>query len=120
MGDDTALGACAGDAAKAGTLPEHPPERMWGGPGSGAPCRLCGKTVRENEAEFELEFPLEGGAGKANYHVHARCYTAWEAAHRDQGLNGANGLNVSALLQLGNDGIMPDRELSETNQGERG
>lgn len=98
----------------AGKLPDRPPERMWGGPGSGAPCALCGKTVGTEEVEIELQFTSQGGAGTANYHVHARCFTAWELERR-------NGDSRGRLLrQEGSGGIIPRRERNATNRGEPG
>lgn len=83
MGDESVLPAGAADAMKTGKLPERRPERIWGGPGSGASCAICGKTIGTGEVEFELQFASDGSSGTANYHVHARCFAAWELERRD-------------------------------------
>ena len=88
MADESVLRARAREAMKSGNLPKHPPERMWGGPGSGVSCALCGKIVGPEEVEFELQFSSGGGTGLITYHVHARCYAAWELERRDACLNG--------------------------------
>jgi hypothetical protein len=52
---------------------------MWGGPGVGASCVICDKPVERDEVEFELEFAPDGGdPDPRNYHVHVRCFAAWE------------------------------------------
>jgi len=74
MGDESGLRAGAGDAVKPGKLPDRRPERMWGGPGSGGSCAICGKTIGTEEVEFELQFVSDGGSGTVSYQVHARCF----------------------------------------------
>ena len=52
---------------------------MWGGPGVGFECTICRTPVKRDEVEFELEFVRDGGdPGNDKYHVHIRCFTAWE------------------------------------------
>lgn len=114
MGDERVLRAQAREAMKAGRLPQDPPERMWGGPGSGASCALCGKTVGNEEVEFELQFASDRGTGTASYHVHARCFAAWELERRNEPPNG------HALPEEGNKGIMPGRGRNTTVRGDRG
>jgi hypothetical protein len=99
---------------KAGKLPEHPPERMWGGPGTGGFCALCGKAIGTEEFEIELQFASDEAPGKANYHVHAVCFAAWEIEPRNRRSNG------HPLPEAGNECIMPNRERKTTNQGKRG
>jgi hypothetical protein len=65
-------------------LPNRPPDRLWGGPGVGAPCRVCDRPVEKDEMEFEIEFARDGGAPHFDgYHVHAQCFAAWELARID-------------------------------------
>jgi hypothetical protein len=109
MGDESILAA-----GPAGKLPQQRPERMWGGPGSGASCAICGKTIGTEEVEFELQFVSDGGSGPASYHVHARCFAAWELERRDGGSNG------HPLPRAENGGIMLGRERNTTTEGERG
>ena len=49
---------------------------MWGGPGTGAACAVCGEPVRREEISYELEF---AGRSGCEYHVHIPCFTAWQA-----------------------------------------
>jgi hypothetical protein len=52
---------------------------MWGGPGVGFECTICRTPVKRDEVEFELEFLRDGvDPGREKYHVHIRCFTAWE------------------------------------------
>jgi hypothetical protein len=74
MSDECVLRAPAREAIKTGNLPAQRPERMWGGPGTGASCAVCGKTIGTVEIEFELQFASDVGCGAANYMVHARCF----------------------------------------------
>jgi len=112
MGDERALPARARKAANTSKLPECRPDRMWGGPGSGASCAICGKTIGTEEVEIELQF-VSDGSGTANYYVHARCYAAWELERRRGSSNG------HSLPQAGNGGIMPGRERNSAIQAQR-
>ena len=114
MGDESALRDLAREAIRAGKLPDHRLERVWGGPGSGAPCAVCGKTIGTDEVKIELPFTLDESSGAANCHLHARCFAAWGLERRDEGSNG------HALLQGGTGGIMPGRERKRANPGDRG
>jgi len=53
---------------------------LLGGPGIGAECGVCGVPVPADETEFELQFARDGGnPGLGDkYHVHLRCFAAWE------------------------------------------
>ena len=114
MGDERPRSAGPPEGVPAGKLPEQRPERMWGGPGSGAACAICGKVIGTAEVEIELQFASDEGSGTANYHVHAGCFTAWELERRNGKSNG------DALPQAGNRGIMLSRGRNTTTQGERG
>jgi hypothetical protein len=74
--DESSLRAQARDAVRQGKLPARRPDRMWGGPGVGAPCTICELAVTGNELEFEVEFDTPGGLEQ--FHVHVRCFAAWE------------------------------------------
>ena len=114
MADDSVLRARIREAMNTGALPDSPPERMWGGPGSGASCAVCGNPVDKEEVEFELQYAAGGGAGAANYHVHARCFAVWELELRSGG-----GCNGQFLSQSFAEGKILHCERSGTNQGER-
>lgn len=114
MGDESVLRARACEAMKTGNLPDHSPERLWGGLGSGDPCAVCGNVVDKADVELELQFTSDGVSAAANYLVHAKCFAAWELERRKGGVNGHP-------LPLADDGgIMPSRERSTTGQGEQG
>lgn len=98
---------------KAGKLPDRPPDRMWGGPGSGGPCAVCGKTIGTEGVEIELQFMSDEGPHTATYHVHTQCFAAWDNGRRRGGSNGRS------LPQGGDGGMMPSRERYTTNQGKR-
>lgn len=110
MGDGSIVLTRAPEAMHTGKLPDRRPDRMWGGSGSGASCALCGNPVRNDEVEFELEYRPNGSPGAANYHVHARCFAAWELERR----NGASQGN--SLPRSGDGGIVLGRERNASTQ----
>lgn len=112
MCDDSVLRAKALELMKAGKLPEQRPQCMWGGPGSGESCAVCGKTIGTEEVEMELQFASENGT--ASYRVHAQCFAAWER-ERSKGRS-----NDPSLPKEGNGGMISGRERNTTNQWERG
>ena len=60
-------------------MPSRRSDRMFGGPGLGQPCVVCGKPLPRDEMEIELEFNRHGATpGVDTYHFHHRCYAAWE------------------------------------------
>ena len=64
---------------QAGKLPARLPDRTWGGPGVDAPCAVCDLPVRSSELEFEIQFARDGdNPGLDKFHVHVRCFAAWE------------------------------------------
>lgn len=113
MGDESVLRARAREAMKTGKLPDYGPEGVWGGLGSGEPCVVCGKTVEREDVELELKFASDPDHTATNYHVHARCFTAWELERRNASLNGR------PLPLVDDGGIMSDREHNTTRQGKR-
>jgi hypothetical protein len=100
--DESELRAKAREAIRSRRLPNRAPERMWGGPGVGASCVICDTPVKRDEVEFELEFAPDGGdPDPRNYHVHVRCFAAWEFERP---------VNSRVLPVLSNDGTMADCE----------
>jgi hypothetical protein len=95
MKDDGPLREQAREAIRARKLPERRPNRTWGGPGLGAQCAICDAPVKPDQVEVELEFAP--GSSADNYHVHARCFVAWEAERRD--LEPARTISVDAPAQ---------------------
>jgi hypothetical protein len=43
------------------------------------PCAICERPVARGEVEYELQFEHIGpGAGLDRFHLHVRCFAAWE------------------------------------------
>jgi hypothetical protein len=79
MPDESRLREQATAAIQNGKLPARAPDRTWGGPGVGAPCSVCERPVTKQELEFEIQFEHNGDMpGLDKYHVHIRCFAAWE------------------------------------------
>lgn len=79
MPDEAALREKARAIVQAGKLPSRGPDRVWGGPGVGAPCTVCELPVTRDEMEFEIQFEHDGASpGLDKFHVHRRCFAAWE------------------------------------------
>ena len=76
MPDEPILRTQARIALEKGYLPPRRPDRIWGGAGVGAECALCKAPIPKEEHELELEFVLP--TGTTSYHIHPRCYAAWE------------------------------------------
>jgi hypothetical protein len=78
--DARALGERVREVILTGRLPRRPPDRIWGGPGVGALCVVCGSPVTRGQLELEVEFARNGpGSGADQYHVHIACFQAWES-----------------------------------------
>ena len=79
MPDEASLREQATAAIQSGKLPSCTPDRTWGGPGVGAACAVCGVPVTSEQLEFEIQFARDGdNPGLDKYHVHIRCFAAWE------------------------------------------
>jgi len=79
MPDEAILREKARAAVRNGKLPARRPDRTWGGPGVGALCSVCELPVKKDELEFEIQFAHDGDSpGLDKFHVHIRCFAAWE------------------------------------------
>jgi hypothetical protein len=79
MPDELRLREQAKAAIQNGKIPARAPDRTWGGPGVGAPCSVCEKPITKQELELEIQFAGDGDLpGLDKYHVHIRCFAAWE------------------------------------------
>lgn len=79
MTDETILREKARAAILNAALPRRLPDRTWGGPVVGAPCSVCGEPVRRDQMEFEVQFEHDGATpGLDKFHIHVRCFAAWE------------------------------------------
>ncbi len=59
-----------------GRLPDRAPERVWGGPGSGATCALCAEMIPSKEMEYEADATV--GSAVRTLHFHFVCHAAWQ------------------------------------------
>jgi hypothetical protein len=75
MQDERALYAGALERIEAGELPGEVPKSVWGGKGGGDPCALCGKHIRRNEVEYEVQ-----DAADRVFLFHLRCHAIWQFA----------------------------------------
>src|SRR5260370_42350769 len=83
MPDEGMLRDKARQAVEQRKLPNRPPDRLWGGPGVGAPCAVCDRPVDKAEMEFEIQFARGGGTPYFDvFHVHTRCYAVSEFVRR--------------------------------------
>ena len=83
MPDEQLLRAKARAAIESGKLPSRRPDRTWGGAGVGAQCSVCELPVTKDQMEFEIQFSHDGdNPGLDKYHVHIRCFAAWEFERR--------------------------------------
>jgi hypothetical protein len=81
MNIDGSLELKARELIRTGALPARLPDRMWGGPGSGSPCPVCGRPVRDDEIGLEIELGSDG-TGASAQHFHVPCFTALKAELR--------------------------------------
>jgi hypothetical protein len=76
---ESILGHKAGEAIRRGQVPSRAPDRIIGGPGTGALCCVCGEPVMHHMTQLELEFNHNGAAPDvAIFRLHHRCFAAWE------------------------------------------
>ena len=79
MPDEARLREQAREAIEKTRIPQHLPDRTWGGPGVGVACAVCELPVTKDQLEFEIQFAHDGeDPGLDKYHVHIRCFAAWE------------------------------------------
>jgi hypothetical protein len=77
--DDSGLRDTARELMLNGKLPTRRPDGTVGGPGCGVACAICAEILRRTQMELEAEFRQGGEAPEVHkYHLHPRCYAAWE------------------------------------------
>ena len=87
MPDERILRAKAREAIRIGKLPSGRPDRTWAGPGIDNSCTICGAPIKLDQVEFEIQFAHDGAApGVERFHVHLRCFAAWELERRQGGI----------------------------------
>ena len=75
-GDVTATAAPV-SVEEQGRLPYEEPARTWAGHGTGALCNFCGRAIKAEDIEYEVELLTNGSA--RNLHFHFNCYRVWES-----------------------------------------
>ncbi len=78
MPDEAIAREQARAAIQAGKIPIRRPERTWGGKGVDMPCVVCDLPITREELELEIEFDRVGVRGFDMFHIHLRCFSAWE------------------------------------------
>jgi len=80
---DDELGRLAKQRIKAGELPCNASRRMWGSRGTGAPCSLCGRPIRLEDVEYEVEIPeaevADAEAAQVVLRFHLACHAVWQS-----------------------------------------
>ena len=95
MPDEPILREKAREVIRSGKLPSRQPDRTSGGPGVGAPCTVCGAFITKDQLEFEIEFARDGdNPGLDKFHLHIRCFAAWELERTKGGDSGQTVLLV--------------------------
>ena len=74
----SALRQQARDAIAAGRLPARSPAGVWGGPGTGKTCAVCGRVIGGDGLGFEVEFGGDEADAAEICHFHIWCFAAWE------------------------------------------
>lgn len=137
MSDETASRERVREAIRGGKLPHRWPDKIWGGPGQGCACAVCGEISSSKEMAFDLEFAGEGQEPAVSHHMHLSCFAVWELERNDPHIsrlhrptNGAMGcqdrdsqsetgcFNVARLQALAADGTMPQHERKDLDGGE--
>jgi hypothetical protein len=61
-----------------GKVPHRLPDRSWGGPGTGAPCMVCGAPITREDSGLEFEFTCDDSAEASSQQFHVRCFWVLE------------------------------------------
>jgi hypothetical protein len=80
---DTPLSEKVWSALRAGKIPNRSPDRTSRGPGVGMRCPICVLPVTGDEL-VEISFAHDGDTSLDSYHLHFRCYAAWEFERRKE------------------------------------
>jgi hypothetical protein len=99
MGQDHMLRDRVQELIRSGTFPKWPPDRLWGGPGAGIGCAVCGEPVSQAQVGYEVEFQNALGAAITQC-FHVRCYSQLESQMSSIPARPRNG-NAAASGQLG-------------------
>jgi hypothetical protein len=91
--DDSTLREKARVALRNEQLPPRDPDSTTGGPGCGKTCVVCGETVGRTQMELEAEFREDGELHK--YHLHPKCFMAWEFERSKDDASGPERLELA-------------------------
>jgi hypothetical protein len=95
MSDEPLLRAKAREVVRTGKLPSRRPDRIWGGPGAGELCAICGEPISRDQLEFEILFARDGVDLRPDrFHTHVRCFAAWELERAKDGDSGQSVLSA--------------------------
>ena len=102
MPDKPTLRDKARDAVRCGSLPARFPSRVFGGPGSGNACAVCGEQIKRSQMELELEFTMQDAPARTDrYRLHPACCNAWESDRT----------KIEGPVNLGRDHALPASRL---------
>ena len=77
--DEPQLRANARETLKAGKIPKRKPDRTGVRPAVNVLCSICGvPDDAPANGLSEIQFAREGDSGLDVFHVHIRCFAAWE------------------------------------------
>jgi hypothetical protein len=94
--DESILREKAREALQNAKLPARGPDGTTRGPGCGEACAICGETVRRTQMELEAEFRHDGEMRQPHkYHLHPRCFMAWEFERFKDGASGQERLELA-------------------------
>jgi hypothetical protein len=87
MDDEAILRVKAREAIRTGRLPARRPDRTWSGPGVGFSCAVCERLVRRHDREVQIRLSTAWPRARiGTFHVHLRCFAAWEFKRRRSAL----------------------------------
>ncbi len=86
MSEDRYLKAKVREAIVSGRFPDRAPDHVWGGPGTGVECAVCGEPTTHAEVELEVEFDRSDGAAAGSHFFHLHCFSLLEAERQQRSL----------------------------------
>ena len=78
MPNEREVRALARNALRTARLPRGDPDRTWSGNGVGMPCAVCGEVITGDQVEYEVQFRHGAAPRMDRFHLHLRCFAAWE------------------------------------------
>src|SRR5689334_13522104 len=75
MSDDGRMQGSSDHPIQLGKLPRRNPDKLWGGPATGASCTICGEPTVSGSVELELEFTNDSDGRTTTYRVHPHCFS---------------------------------------------